>query len=206
MTVALIRRVVGPDSVTVDAGANHGLILRELAKAAPRGRHYAFEPIPELAGRLARVPGAIVHGVALADYTGEATFHYLPHRDAESSLYVRPDRTADQQVIELTVPVARLDDVLPDTEPVDFIKIDVEGAQAALLRGAGEVLKRSRPVIVMECHVDELAEAADILEQADLHVWLIDDYLSGTRRVRREVEQRAHAQGEWYFVAAPLTP
>jgi FkbM family methyltransferase len=203
MTVTLIRRVVRADSTTVDAGANHGAILRELARAAPKGTHHAFEPIPELARRLHKVRGAVVHQVALADYSGEATFHYLPGSDAESSLYDRPERTEGQQVVELTVPVRPLDDVLGPHERVDFIKIDVEGAQAALLRGAMATLRRDRPVVVMECHVDELPEAADLLAAADLDIWLIEDYLAGIRRPRHQVEQIARDNGEWYFVGAP---
>ena len=203
MTVELIRRAVRHDSTTVDAGANHGDILRELVRAAPEGRHHAFEPIPDLAKRLRKVRGAMVHEVALADYTGEATFHYLPGRDAESSLYERPDRTDGEHVVELTVQVRPLDAVLDPQERVDLIKIDVEGAQAALLRGAMTTLQRHRPVVVMECHVDELPEAADLLTPAGLNIWLIEDYLAGTARPRDHVEQLARERGEWYFVAAP---
>ena len=204
MTAELIRRSVRRDAVTVDAGANHGLILRQLLRAAPQGKHYAFEPLPHLAKRLRRLRRATVFQVALADYEGQATFHYLPGRDAESSLHERPERTAEMTVVDLTVPVRRLDDVLPNDEHVDFVKIDVEGAQGALLRGAQATLSRSDPVVVLECHVDELAEAADLLAQAGLDIWLIGDYLNGARRPRLEVEELARSRGEWYFVASSV--
>ena len=205
MTVKLIRRTLRTDSTTVDAGANRGEILRELVRAAPKGTHHAFEPIPELAEQLRKVRGAVVHQIALADYAGEAIFHYFPGLDSESSLYDRPDRSAGQRVVELTVNVRPLDDVLEARDRVDFIKIDVEGAQSALLRGAMKTLCRDRPVIVMECHVDELPEAADLLAEAGLDVFLIDDYLDGIQRPREEVEQVARAKGEWYFVGAPMS-
>jgi FkbM family methyltransferase len=206
MTGELIRRTLARDAVTVDAGANQGLITQQLVRAAPKGRHYAFEPLPHLAARLRRIRHATVFQVALADYTGEATFHYLPDRDGESSLHARPDRTAGLTVVELTVPVRRLDDVLPAGERVDFVKIDVEDAQGALLRGAQDTLARSDPVVVLECHVDDLAESADLLARVNLDIWLMEDYLSGTRRSRSEVEDLAQSRGEWYFVASSRAP
>src|SRR5439155_374509 len=74
MTVDIIRRTMRRDSNSVDAGAHKGAFLRHLVACAPAGRHYAFEPIPEMAANLAaRFSTAIVHQVALADWDGEAT-------------------------------------------------------------------------------------------------------------------------------------
>ena len=38
----------------VDVGANRGQVLRDAVRVAPEARHVAFEPIPELAGQIAR--------------------------------------------------------------------------------------------------------------------------------------------------------
>jgi hypothetical protein len=187
LTLELIRRVVVPSAVTVDAGANEGLILAELLRVAPRGRHHAFEPIPTLADRLRRqFPTSIVHEIAL-----------------ESSLLTRPDRESGRDVVELLVRVCRLDDVLDPTEQVGFMKIDVEGAEIDLLRGAQETLRRSRPVVVIECHVARLGEVTDLFEAADLRVHLMDDFVGGIDRSRVDVERLAVERGEFYFVAAP---
>jgi FkbM family methyltransferase len=203
-TVEIIRRVLNKGSNTIDAGANEGLILRELVKAAPSGRHFAFEPIPALADQLRRqYPHAVVHELALADYSGETTFRYLPDLPAVSSLYQRPDREAGEEVISLTVSVARLDDVLPSDVRVDFMKVDVEGAERALFLGALDTLKRSTPVVVFECHAAELSGVADVLTSVDYDVGLIDDFLDGRRRARRDVERLAADQAHWYFTATP---
>jgi FkbM family methyltransferase len=204
MTVEIIRRTMRPHSNSVDAGAHEGLFLRHLVKAAPQGRHYAFEPIPELARRLIeRYPSVQVHQVALADTNGEATFRYMPDDPAESSLYDRPDREAGHEVVPITVPMRRLDDVLPRDERIEFIKVDVEDAEIALLRGAEGILSRSRPVLVIECHVDRLAPVADILTEVGLELALLEDFLAGRSRSRGETIDLAVEHGEFYFAAGP---
>jgi FkbM family methyltransferase len=201
-TVEVIRRVLKKDSSSVDAGANEGLILQELVRAAPDGTHFAFEPIPVLADRLrVRFPEAIVQAIALADHRGTATFRYLPESPALSSLYQRPDRELDQEVVSLDVPVERLDDVVPNDTRVDFLKVDVEGAERALFLGALGLLRRAQPTIVFECHAAELPGVADVLAEASYEIGLISDFLEGRRRPRADVERIAVDDAHWYFTA-----
>jgi FkbM family methyltransferase len=204
MTVEIIRRTLQPASHTVDAGAHKGFFLDHVIRAAPAGRHYAFEPIPELAQRLVqRFPTAVVHQVALADTDGETTFRYMPDGAAESSLYERPAREEGRHVVPLTVSVRTLDGMLPAGEQVDFVKIDVEDAEVPLLRGAAATLRRSVPVVVFECHVDRVQAATALLAEAGLAVALMEDFLAGRRRPPEEVFDLAVAQGEFCFAAGP---
>src|SRR5512137_410531 len=70
---AVMRRCLGRDSTCVDVGCHEGLMLREMLRLAPAGRHHAFEPIPELYRKLCvAFPTVTVHGVALSDAAGEA--------------------------------------------------------------------------------------------------------------------------------------
>ncbi len=203
MTVEIIRRTLTAGSNTVDAGAHRGEILRHLIDAAPDGHHNAFEPIPEFAQQLSRrFPTATVHQVALSDVEGEATFRFMPDRPAESSLYERTDREAGHQVVPITVPVRTLDAVLPSDEPIDFMKIDVEGAEVPLLRGATRTLSRSRPVLVVECHVDRLSDVIAVLETVGLEVFLMEDFLAGRHRTPDALTEFAVDNGEFFFAAA----
>jgi FkbM family methyltransferase len=202
LTVKIIREVMSAASNSVDAGAHRGYFLKHLVRAAPHGVHYAFEPIPELAEALQhRIPRATVHAAALGEDDGSATFHYLPQKAAQSSLYDRPDRERGQQVVDLEVPVHRLDTVWPTDLPLAFLKIDVEKAEVPLLRGALHTLSQWRPVVAFECHPETLPEATELLLAAGLHPYLVEDFLDGRARPIPELHELAVAKGEWFFAA-----
>jgi len=53
--------------------------------------------------------------------------------------------------VQIPVKVARLDDVIPAAAGIRFIKIDVEGGELDVLRGATRTLEASRPIVAFEC-------------------------------------------------------
>jgi FkbM family methyltransferase len=146
----LLAFTLHEDSNCVDAGANHGVVLEQIVRYAPNGRHYAFEPIPALAGSLtARFPGVSVRQIALSDRAGTATFSHVLDGDGYSGLSDR-DLTAKHMVTHFETPVATLDDILPADYRPHLLKIDVEGAEHALLLGAERILSSYRPLIWLE--------------------------------------------------------
>jgi FkbM family methyltransferase len=144
----LLAFLLRADSNCVDVGAHVGGVLDDIVRLAPDGRHVAFEPIPELAERLRlRYPSVDVHNSAVSDRTDDAVFHWVTSRPAVSGLNATlPARGED--VKEIRVRLERLDDVI--TRSTDLLKIDVEGAEEAVLRGAVRVLEKNRPVVVFE--------------------------------------------------------
>jgi hypothetical protein len=68
---------------------------------------------------------------------------------------------------EITVPTLRLDTLLRHFPPPDLIKIDVEGAEALVLRGCEQVLEDSRPILVVEVHEANRDEITARLSAAD---------------------------------------
>jgi FkbM family methyltransferase len=155
------------DAHAVDIGANHGATVGEMVRVAPEGRVVAFEPIPALHAELvAAFPTADVRNVALSDETGHATFHYVVSADGLSGLR-RRSYPGKQDVREITVRTARLDDELPEDFDPSLIKIDVEGAELQVLRGALGTLERHRPVVVFEHGVG----AADHYGTSSGDVW-----------------------------------
>ena len=202
-TVRIARQSMGLTSAYVDAGAHAGTLLKEFIKIAPLGRGFAFEPIPALSDALrTRFPSISVEEVALGSTDGTAQFRHLVDDPANSSLYIRPDREMNRQTRSFEVKIKRLDDCVPENLRVDFIKIDVEGAELELLKGAQRILSCDHPVIVFESVHSQLAEIGNFLTQFDMSIQLLTDYLSGTKRNLDEVLASAASGGEYYFVAA----
>lgn len=145
------------DSSYVDVGANRGQILREAVRVAPAGRHVAFEPIPSLAAELARAfPQVECRQLALGARDEVARFCHYTQLDGWSGLRPSPqvsDQTGRPEFI--TVRVSTLDAQLPDVHP-QTIKIDVEGAELAVLEGGRGLLARARPFVIFE-HVAQAA-------------------------------------------------
>lgn len=163
------------DAVCVDVGANVGTVLETLVRLAPEGRHFAFEPLPELAADLRRrFPGVEVRDAALAAESGTAAFHRAVDAHSRSSL--RADVLAGRQTSSFDVAIEVLDDVIPSDVKVDFLKIDVEGAQLDVLRGASRILGRDQPTVVLE-HGGPSPEDQAVFEsltQAGLRVFDMD--------------------------------
>lgn len=150
LLVALMEEVLGPDSDCLDVGAHAGSVLREMIRIAPRGRHVAWEPLPEFAARLREAyPGVEVRQAALSDESGESEFAHVLGDPGWSGLVARPTPTGGR-VETITVRTERLDDALSVGVEPAFVKIDVEGAEYNALLGASELITRSHPTIVSE--------------------------------------------------------
>jgi FkbM family methyltransferase len=150
LLVALLEDLLQPGSDCLDVGAHEGVVLRELVRLAPQGRHVAWEPLPEFAGLLReRFPSVEVREAALADQPGERPFTHVLDEPGWSGLAARP--TPGGGATEtITVRCERLDDALPRGIHPALIKIDVEGAEELVLRGAADTLRSHRPVVVFE--------------------------------------------------------
>lgn len=148
--MALMEDVLEPDSDCLDAGAHAGSILREMVRIAPRGRHVAWEPLPEFAERLRDAhPEVDVRQAALSDRAAERDFAHVLADPGWSGFSGRP-APGGGAIETIRVRTERLDDALPDDLRPAFLKIDVEGAEELVLRGALETLRRHRPVIAFE--------------------------------------------------------
>lgn len=142
---------------SIDVGANLGgytLLLRRHS-----ARVIAYEPNPDLAARLERVfrlaRSVEVRRCALSDATGTAMLR-VPSDHGRSTIEAAND-IGGREAALVSVETRRLDD-----EPlgeVGFIKIDVEGHELAVLRGAERLLRRCRPTLLIEAS-EELVPGA----------------------------------------------
>lgn len=149
-----IAEYVRPGSVVYDIGAHAGFFSLLAGRAAgPTGLVLAFEPLPANVQRLAdnlaanAAKNVKFMPIAIADEDGEAPFD-----EHASSLEGALGGAAGG----LTVNVRSIDSLArEDVPPPDVIKIDVEGAEGRVLRGARETLQNHRPIVLVEVHSDE---------------------------------------------------
>jgi FkbM family methyltransferase len=215
LTAAIMRRTLGPASNAVDVGCHGGLILDEVLRLAPDGSHLAFEPLPDLAAALRRKyadhPNVTVHELALSRTAGVATFHANRSRPALSGLQRRDDITARERVEQLQVRTERLDVLVGADRRIDFVKVDVEGAESLVFEGARECLTRDRPVVVFEhgepsrrSYGADAARVHDLLIGCGLAVSLLDGFLRGAAPLTRDQLGEQVDRGlNFYFVAHP---
>jgi FkbM family methyltransferase len=146
----VLPALLPPDGVFLDVGANEGRVLEDAVRLAPHGSHVAWEPIPELARALReRFPGVEVREAVLGEQAGPAEFVYVIDDSGYSGLRQRPF-PGNPRSQTLTVQMERLDDALrPGVRP-DAIKVDVEGGELGVFRGARETIARHRPAILFE--------------------------------------------------------
>ncbi len=155
LTVFMARRI-RPGMCIVDAGANHGYYTLMFAHlAGPSGRVAAIEPHPRTAALLRR--SVAVNGfqsrVTIFERAAGATddaalFIHTPANEPKNSHVVTWQGPAELGA--LPVIGGRLDTLLVDWPRVDFIKIDVEGNEEALLEGAWPLIVSDRPTMVLE--------------------------------------------------------
>lgn len=144
----------------VDVGANIGAYAVWAAGRMGSGRLIAIEPNPVSFERLQRSMGQLTvetsaYEVACGDTDGEIALHFQPGYTVSSSVvsFSGASETA-------TVRMRRLDDILAHERMthVDLLKIDVEGAEAMVLRGAKTILGATDRVI-LETVAGELEDA-----------------------------------------------
>lgn len=199
----ILRTRLRPDSNGIDIGAHSGAFLQYYLRLAPQGQHMAFEPIPALADLLRReFPTVDVRECALSNLSGRTSFVYLPTLPAWSGLRPQPC-PADVQPQQVEVEVRRLDDLVPHDRIIDFIKIDVEGAELEVLEGAKETIRRTRPQVLFEhakihnTHYDTTpASVWGLLhDECGLDVQLLDDDTPLTMEAFASIYERSHASG-----------
>ncbi|MGH2490351.1 MAG: FkbM family methyltransferase [Candidatus Limnocylindria bacterium] len=158
-SLRIIEALVRPGSVVLDIGANRGDYTWQLARlVGPMGHVHAIEPDPASVARLEALreecPNVTVHAIAASDQTGTATL-YVPVFDGRRiGALARLSLTREWTAVDfeaVTIRVEPLDAILaPDGPPIAFVKLDVEGHEAAVIRGAQAMLRRSLPPLLVE--------------------------------------------------------
>jgi FkbM family methyltransferase len=211
LTLAIMRRCLRVDSNGVDIGAHRGTILAEMLQLAPAGHHYAFEPVPQHSQYLAKAfPMVRVHTLALSNVRHETSFLHDRRYPTRSSFRRREGVLGEQEVI--TVQTDLLDNIIPETERIAFIKVDVEGAELEVMQGGVKTLQTQRPVVVFE-HTQMAQECFGVAPEeiynfltleCGLQISLMQSWLMRTASLSSSAFRKEVTEGRsLYFVAHP---
>ena len=160
----VLRELVRPGDICYDVGAYRGFFSGVFAVAGA-GEVFAFEPHPinvqQIERMIALNPQRLIRvvPVALGESTGEIEFNFhseLSMGKTQDSGFRPDDVVAETRL----VPLRSIDSLVQGGQlpPPAVMKIDVEGAELAVLRGSLAVLQEHGPACVMELHSLELRE------------------------------------------------
>lgn len=158
--VKLLEKFLQPGMTVVDGGANTGVFTFTAAHlVGPRGRVVAFEPgtacfaALNQSVRLNEAHHITLRQQALSDRTGTARFYH--HDDQENSFSLGGAGGVTYEEVNTVT----LDAIAAELklDQVDFIKLDVEGAEALVFRGGADVLQQCRPLVLFEVNPEAAA-------------------------------------------------
>jgi len=184
----VLERLVEPGAVVADIGANVGLYTIALSRLVPDGHVFAFEPSPRTVGYLRRnlasngVSNVTVVAEAVGAEPGELEFFDNREFSAGSmavdnapemfrewlSDVKRSDGADEARGGFVRVPCTTLDAFVSSSgiERLDVVKVDTEGFDLQVLRGAHETLSRFKPAVIVEFATFALTVHAQVLPAA----------------------------------------
>lgn len=142
-----------------DGGANVGLYSILFSRlVGPRGKVYSFEPAPPTFAQLEKnllasgAKNVSAYAFALGHEPGKATIHLPDGVSGHAALEPHGKAWGDVPVEPYEVEVRRLDDWAEEIglDRLDFVKLDLEGAEPLAIEGAAETLRRHLPSIHLE--------------------------------------------------------
>ena len=172
--LAFAKSVVRPGDHVLDCGAHIGLFAMHLASwVGPRGSVTAFEPFPDNADCLARSIGenrfedrVVLEQAAVGQADGTLNLVFAAETRNKGGAFIETAATRVPPRHErMPVRVFALD-TYPLRRPVRFMKLDVEGAEPHVIRGASRMIKDDRPVILSELHLTQIPAVCNVTADA----------------------------------------
>jgi FkbM family methyltransferase len=211
-TSIIIKRVLKNDSNAIDIGSHKGRFLNEFLKSAPNGNHFAFEPLPYLFDKLTKKfpNNCKIYELALSDKKGSVTFNYVRGYPGYSGLKQRKYPLPETRIDKIKVNTDLLDNIIPKDTKIDFIKIDVEGAEYLIFQGSLKTIKKWKPVIIFEFGLgaaDYYGITAEkmyalLRVKCKLHISTMEGYLLKKKSLDLKTFVRSFNRNiDYYFIA-----
>lgn len=212
LTKSIMKRCISKQTNCIDVGCHKGEILDVMLSLSPQGKHFAFEPIPVLFNQLKeKYKGkAVIYPYALSDTNGNSTFQFVKNAPAYSGINKRKYATDTPDIEQIHVELKTLDTLLPADTKIDFIKIDVEGGEYGVLKGAANLLKKWQPVVIFESGLGASeyygTKPADLYRflttEAGLQISTLRSFIKNKAPLTQpEFEKHFNENTEYYFIA-----
>jgi FkbM family methyltransferase len=209
LTYQILKNELKNGDNCIDIGAHKGEILDLFLKFAPKGKHIAIEPIPHLYQHLVQkyAQKSTIYPYAISDQPGHATFNHVVNAEAYSGLRER-DYRVNPLIDLIPVYVKTLDELV--FGKVDMIKIDVEGAELNVLKGANRILSQWHPTLIFEFGkgASEYYDATPqdlsqlLIEIQGYNIFELDSFINGRSPLtKEEFEQCYNLNTSYYFIA-----
>lgn len=141
----------------IDIGANIGLITINVISKIPNVKVFAFEPGPHQNALLKKTikknnleKNVRLFDTALSYQEGYSNFFIHHTKHASGDGLIDTGRAGNSEIIKIQTTTLDMWWKINNNPPVDAIKIDVEGAELWILKGAEQLIKSLTPFIIME--------------------------------------------------------
>ena len=170
--INFLNNYLKPGMVVIDVGAHIGLLSSIIAqKVGNAGKVYAFEPTPSTFGLLQKTIAInnqtdviVPIRKAVSDKSGATTF-YITDRPAQNSNSLSDYKRGNSEEYGIDVELVSIDDFIETNKlsRIDLLKIDAEGAELSVLKGAVTTIDRYKPRILLGLHPYAIASFGDTL-------------------------------------------
>ncbi|UZO81877.1 FkbM family methyltransferase [Aquimarina sp. ERC-38] len=215
LTKKILKKVLTNESNCIDIGCHEGEILEIICKHSPGGSHVALEPIPFLYDKLVeKFDNRNVEFLpyALSNTEKNTTFNVVKNALGYSGLKQRSYQVKKPEIEIIEVKVKMLDTILNGKTRIDLIKLDVEGAEFNVLKGAESTLKKFKPIVIFEFglgasefyNVSPVELYNFLSEEIGLSLFTLNAFIKSRPALTlQNFENHYKLNDEYYFIASP---
>lgn len=204
--------ILNKGDYTIDCGAHSGRHTLPMAHhVGSRGHVYAYEPLPSAFETLKNtissqsLDNVTINNIALGEHEGEAQFVFVPEFPEYSGFKERIYHDDGIKRTIIKVPVYRLDGITFGSN-IKYIKVDAEGGDLIIMRGAKNIIEKDRPFVTFELGDNSILKyeysAVDyynFFANMNYDIYTI----TGIKLNQSELVESSKVQSVWDYVAAP---